>query len=1343
MMRLQPNTTWYFAQTEAPHSDRLTSSVFESTHRFATLMSPIPQTLVEQVKNKNGSFSAQLSKQGIPFPNIQNNGLKKGQCAVRHKNGGYHQFAIRAEEDIPPLLTQIRVVSALEALNRNDIAAAAEWLTVKPEFDQQGESVVFSALCLWLKENNINLPTELKKREQGAILSDSLRNRLLLTRKDTVPFSISIAAIGCVGAEGTSVVPEDWMGKVFNNGEQLCRAIDKLPHRQGLPPAEYCTHYGLKIVSEPRWLTADAVDRTLSPEFGVSITKDGEQIKTSILPLSPSNLDSWISQQTTASHFLIHEFAAPGSEDAALGRTLIIACTKSKICESVPSYQSGLSVGLLASKLQKCIRLGRRASKALEETVDQMRRAAPYNLPDDHFKRSSGSRQLAWRLFISIFEDAKPYADAPNGEYLGMQDLLALSILAHAAPDLQFNAAVGNKFKYTARLVQQTDAHGDNWNWRKGGKKTKILPDSPFERMCAAAETFMPMMKRDSEMLRQGCDYLRTTQLALAPLRETSPSDETAPPDDHSVITSAHDFHCCPAILLYLQASLPSTDCELQLENQPNAITSTQNLKRFIWENVSRINVRNPNHRPARDPISQSLCAEIRAIQTSLALNHPPALPKLSQYPAPEYITSEEIATPSIGRSAFIALFGQSIDLPKASSGEDRQFKHAFTAVAAGQPDVPFKIKIKKAGAKHSVYLSGDDRRRGEQDLVAHLAKTHGLDIPIPPSPAGYCWRFETSNPSVRIQVVAEKGETSFSVNGVNVPAFNASALLKKRDVSKPVSPAPNDANLVANALYIPSEKDYGAETQWLLNQTLRFLAQERRKNCQPIFQWTQLAQQSPLPPVVWQRAYTKLLSTVQGRVTIGPVDRNGDKTFAAVDYLHEGVLWRIFNLLSFLFPDCVHPSSDLDFAIDNQSPSYTTLIQDLELLASPKVPQVACNPAPTVKTPLWQHQASSKSRILHELLTNNRRGFGDASDVGAGKTLTTLAIMCELAQHQRTVQNNSAEAFLVLVYNEALVETWKNEINKHTEGFHFITQNSSGELSDCIRQNSVLVTTLGRMRDTPVTRRWHIVVIDECLSVQNADALWTQEAWKQVACSRHGVLLLSATLFRSRFNELFYLLRMLRTGLPESREYLDAILAESITCHLPEKTDWHWTEETRLFALDPQTRNQYNHIKAAHADPRSTFGRLDALLAERFPFERHVEEEIRHIENQAPNRRALVFARSNEEAELISNNQPTIGLYPDISKRHVISTTAVAARGVNNLVHCDTLITRPVDPDLVPQMRGRLGRPGQKNPNLHWVWIVAEDTLEETKLERNKMAEQFHGEYIMPLAELYKRALE
>ena len=45
----------------------------------------------------------------------------------------------------------------------------------------------------------------------------------------------------------------------------------------------------------------------------------------------------------------------------------------------------------------------------------------------------------------------------------------------------------------------------------------------------------------------------------------------------------------------------------------------------------------------------------------------------------------------------------------------------------------------------------------------------------------------------------------------------------------------------------------------------------------------------------------------------------------------------------------------------------------------------------------------------------------------------------------------------------------------------------------------------------------WDLVVIDECLSIQNDTALQTMEAWRQVASSRAGVLMLSATFFRSQ----------------------------------------------------------------------------------------------------------------------------------------------------------------------------------------------------------------------------------
>ncbi|NBV86179.1 MAG: hypothetical protein EBS01_07950 [Verrucomicrobia bacterium] len=575
-----------------------------------------------------------------------------------------------------------------------------------------------------------------------------------------------------------------------------------------------------------------------------------------------------------------------------------------------------------------------------------------------------------------------------------------------------------------------------------------------------------------------------------------------------------------------------------------------------------------------------------------------------------------------------------------------------------------------------------------------------------------------------------------FHADGVKVPAFDASCLLERRVETIAVLPSPADERLIKCALYIETP---GAEGQWGTNQALRLFAKRRLDSEQPDLQWLELAAQSPVPPVVWQRSYTKLLSTFLGRVIIGPVDRHGGKTFAAVDYLYEGTLWRIFNLLAFVYPDCVVPCKGLDFEINQKSSSYPKLLQDLETLAAPPAQGLQVEQTPKVTSTLWQHQASSAGRITEDLLENGKKGFGDASDVGAGKTLTSLAVMCSLARHNHETGDETAEAFLVLVYNETLIETWKTEIEKHTSGFHFVFQNASGALSAPLRRHSILVTTLGRMRDTPVTRHWHLVVIDECLAVQNANALWTQEAWKQVACSQRGVLLLSATFFRARFNELFYLLRMLRTGLPETQEYLDAILSESIVCHLPENTPWHWTEESRLLPLDPETRQTYELLKKSGGPERMLYGRLDSLLVERFDFASHVFALLDEFEKGA---RALIFARSAQEASKLASLRPDVSLFPDITGRHVVTTTAVAARGVNTLVDFNVLIARPVEPDLVPQMKGRLARPGQNHPQLRWIWMVIEQTIEQAKLERNQMAEKFHDEHIMPLASFYRRAV-
>ena len=1335
-------------------------------------MPPIPTPLVPPITSilaVKGKYAAQVANGGKLFPNVQNFGLPKGQCAVRHKNGKFHQFAIRAEQDIPPLLTHLRVADAVGALIAGNLTESARLLTVESEFLQHGEGVLRAVLTLWLTQNGIDIPPAYFG--DTALLAPELQSRLLLTRTDRMPFALSIAAVGSADDSGTSVVPEDWLGRRFENGEELCRAIDTLPHRQGEAETTYCCHFGLKLVPAPKWLTASEVEAGFQAEYGIAVLVENGAVKTSIQKLTPDTLTSWIQSQPEQARFLHHEFKPPGNEDAGFGRCMLIACDTAGVCEPVPVYQKRRSVGLLSSMMQKCIRRGRQASQTLAASLDELHKAPTYHLPDDHFKRSSGCRQMAWRLFISIFEDAEPYTASPNGDYLSMEDLVALSILAHAEPDLQFNQFIAHKILRTALLVQRNDAAGKNWNWRIGGKKTAITGSSPLETLCTAALDFMPMMERDAAMLHQGCEHIRISHLKFSPLPNQWSNDEmlgaSDPEVEKAAVLASDDFHCTPAILLYLQASLPQiSSCSVSLtpvkkkrNKTPRTSTlpavaneelppTTHNLKRFIWENVSRLNTRNPHYIPASAPSSEAIIREIHSLQRWLLNGELPELPLSEPYAKRVFAAkSQSPVDPIVARVSFLSIFGQKIVLPAATPKTGRRLDHSFVAVVAGTPHEP--IKIKKKGSKHSTYLTGEERTEGELDVVDHLAITDGMDVELPPPPAGYRWKFTDDRKTIRIRIAlwhAEppgEGEQDdignklvFHADEVEVPAFDASCLLERREETIPVRPSPSDERLIQCALYLETPK---AEGQWGTNQALRLFAKSRLDSEQPDLQWPDLAAKSPVPAVVWQRAYTKLLSTFLGRVIIGPVDRHGDKTFAAVDYLYEGTLWRIFNLLAFVYPDCVRPCKGLDFEIHKESSSYPHLLQALETLAAPQAQALQIVETPTVTTPLWQHQASSAVRITEGLLKNGKKGFGDASDVGAGKTLTSLAIMCNLAQHNRDTGDETAEAFLVLVYNETLIETWKTEIGKHTSGFHFVSQDASRQLSEPLSRHSILVTTLGRMRDTPITRRWHLVVIDECLSVQNANALWTQEAWKQVACSQRGVLLLSATFFRARFNELFYLLRMLRTGLPETQEYLDAILSESIVCHLPENTPWHWTEELRLLPLDPETRQVYDSIRKSGGPEKMVYGKLDSLLVERFNFAAHLFSLLDELEEGC---RALIFARSAPEAAKLASLRPDVTLFPDITGRHVVTTTAKAARGVNTLVDFNVLISRPVEPDLVPQMRGRLARPGQQHHQLRWIWMVIERTIEQAKLERNQMAEKFHDEHIMPLASFYRRAL-
>jgi hypothetical protein len=70
-----------------------------------------------------------------------------------------------------------------------------------------------------------------------------------------------------------------------------------------------------------------------------------------------------------------------------------------------------------------------------------------------------------------------------------------------------------------------------------------------------------------------------------------------------------------------------------------------------------------------------------------------------------------------------------------------------------------------------------------------------------------------------------------------------------------------------------------------------------------------------------------------------------------------------------------------------------------------------------------------------------------------------------------------------------------------------------------------------------------------------------------------------------------------------------------------------------------------------------------------------------------------------------------------------------------------NVLVTRPPEPDKLPQMKGRLDRPGQLSEKLQIIYTLLENTIEEACYLRIDLCNKFYSNHIMPLSEFYTLA--
>jgi len=1293
------------------------------------------------IKETKKSYQARKDNKGKPINNVANYGLKKNGVAIRANDGEYSGFTIQVLEEVKPLLVDFRVANAMNKLSENNIQGAISILNLGNDVKNYGIGIIYEILRIWLEKNELFVLEEYKTKAIK-ITDKNLNKWILHKRSEPLLISFKILSVG-KSKKGNPVVPESWLNRTFKNGYELHSEMDKLDWRKGKPPVHFCCIHSMTIKKIESWsndLTSSTI-KEFESEIGIYLDFDNfdnnNSFKTIIKDLADKKqYNNFISEIKAKKEVWVLPYTTKNL------KKILIACDIKKLSNENPKYEKTDNIGILVSRLQKSIRRGRWACKILKDTIVKLSKSPPYNIPDQQFIRVSGARQLTWRLFITIIEDASPYLEDQEQKYFSMLDILCLALIAQADPNVQFNQSIIEKLVYTALLVQFKDQIGSIWDWRKG-KVTNELPNISNDtnlNSFVLSLRYMPMMSNDKRMIKRGIDFWNK---CCSKLNASIPLDTLLKFHNKDVYRqtkkASYDNHCMPNMIIFLQAGLPFVPTDKSKHG-------TKALSSFMWEHSSRFNVRYDKNIGKKLNLEKRLILKsLRELQSYISNNNIiDDRTKLDKYVKPNtslQLLNDTKSIPDImKRLAFNLIFGEKVRLP--ALGKDR----ALEIVVSGTTKEP--CKVKRPTQKVTKYLEGKERFEGELRYINYMKKDNKIKIKVPNPPERYEWIWGKQK-EVSIWVDVDKLKKSniiFYANGIKLLPFDGSKLLVKIKNPKPISLDKNYTAFLKQGFYYKTSKknNYGKVGQWEYNLMCREVSKLRKNNLdRRLFDWLKIAKKSNVPTIVWRCLIVKLYNNYKNEVQIGPVDRRGNKVHESINYLYEGTIMRMFNILSVIYPFCVVPKTSLKFSINKNVEEYGHLLDTLFDLADIKEnnnkKHIITNKI-TIKTKLWDHQKKTSEHMYDNLVNIGRKGCGDASNVGSGKTLTALSVISKIHNYHIDRKKTNTNAYLILVPTTKLFKTWTDEIEKHINGLDVILQNANGSLTkDIIKPNSIVITTLGRARDHPFLRNWNLIVIDECLSVQNKDALQTEEAFRQVVCSKYGVIMMSATFFRSRFDKLYYMLKMLRSGIPEEKRYLDTILTESIICNIPEKSR-KWTTTILKYELGVTLRQRYDEIANQNLSSETLYNALSKLLYDKFNYINCFKKTIQKLKQ---NQRALIYANSKAEADKISQKIPNVSRYPDKSKRHVTVSIAEGAYGLNDLIIYNCIICKPQNSDILHQMRGRIDRPFQKSKILNIYFILAKDTIEEAELIRMEMANNFYKNHIIPLAEFYDLAVK
>jgi hypothetical protein len=577
-----------------------------------------------------------LDSESNPLKTVANYGLAPGDKAYISRDGMYRGFTIEALENIHPIINENIVINSLKSIKKNLSSIKsdqqkfylkiARLLGINDYVIESGissRSITYYGLDTWLEFNKFNLifDKHYDKNEIDTDIQEKIGRHIKRERHHPISGRFKIISCGCNSKKKEPVVPIEWIGKTFGNGNDLHLQMDKLDSRKGEPPTMYCAISSMSLLEEKIWISSkDFTKKFCSNKKMVCYVvylNDMDSVQSNKL-LNMNNLLDLCDSINFEGFIHIGNYEDKNTNKntelwIGLDSDLInkkpekisYAKIRDKVSKSIflKKHIGSGSVGYMSSLIQKCFRRGDFNSTLLETTLNRLNKSVPYNLPDHGFALVSGTRQMLWRSFISIIEDVKGYMvdHTSTSSAIDMRSLVLLASISNTDPSIQISEDGMNIITNTMTTLQ---SYSELWDWRKYTEENnpKILynfldpkqKDNDINQIKDAiclSMVCMPMMSNDKKMLAKALSYVRDSKNCIEEFSNicSTKNNITFPKHiDKTILGTckgAMDMHCNPTMLITLQSM---TNLDLNFDYFPEL----QRLGAFIWNNVSRYNYR-------------------------------------------------------------------------------------------------------------------------------------------------------------------------------------------------------------------------------------------------------------------------------------------------------------------------------------------------------------------------------------------------------------------------------------------------------------------------------------------------------------------------------------------------------------------------------------------------------------------------------------------------------------------------------------------------------------------------------------------------------------------------------